>query len=101
MESHGTGGAGFVVPRVAGDCVRVSHKVFILDGTSDGFPDPVRAHAMLGCVYTIFPPYNVYGECQSIGNRSHEVIRMFANMIKWEPLKIFGDGEPAFGGWSA
>ena len=44
--------------------------------------------------YTIFRPHNVYGEGQNISDKYRNVIGIFMNNImKGEPLRIFGDGE--------
>jgi UDP-glucose 4-epimerase len=49
---------------------------------------------MFGLNYTIFRPHNVYGERQNIGDRYRNVVGIFMNQImKGEPMTIFGDGE--------
>lgn len=49
---------------------------------------------VFGLDYTIFRPHNVYGEGQNISDRYRNVIGIFMNNImKGEPLRIFGDGE--------
>jgi UDP-glucose 4-epimerase len=53
-----------------------------------------NAHEMFGLNYVIFRPHNVYGEYQNIGDRYRNVVGIFMNQIlKNEPLSIFGDGE--------
>jgi UDP-glucose 4-epimerase len=52
------------------------------------------SHEMFGLDYIIFRPHNVYGERQNIGDRYRNVVGIFMNQIlKGEPLTIFGDGE--------
>ena len=52
------------------------------------------ARDVFGLPYTIFRPHNVYGEHQNIADRYRNVIGIFFNQImKDEPLTIFGDGE--------
>jgi UDP-glucose 4-epimerase len=52
------------------------------------------AHDMFKLNYIIFRPHNVYGERQNIGDRYRNVVGIFMNQIlKHEPLTIFGDGE--------
>jgi len=49
---------------------------------------------MFGLDYIIFRPHNVYGERQNIGDKYRNVVGIFMNQImKGEPLTIFGDGE--------
>ncbi len=49
---------------------------------------------VFGLDYTIFRPHNVYGEGQNISDKYRNVIGIFMNNImKGEPLRIFGDGE--------
>lgn len=56
--------------------------------------DLAAAHEMFGLNYTIFRPHNVYGEHQHIGDRYRNVVGIFMNqMLRGEPLTIFGDGE--------
>ncbi len=51
-------------------------------------------HAMFGLDYVIFRPHNVYGELQNISDRYRNVLGIFINQImRGEPLSIFGDGE--------
>ncbi|HWX19239.1 MAG TPA: NAD-dependent epimerase/dehydratase family protein [Candidatus Binatia bacterium] len=52
------------------------------------------SHEMFGLDYVIFRPHNVYGERQNIADRYRNVVGIFMNQIlKGEPLTIFGDGE--------
>ena len=52
------------------------------------------AKQMFGLDTVIFRPHNVYGEFQNIGDRYRNVVGIFMNQIlKGEPLTIFGDGE--------
>lgn len=52
------------------------------------------AHRQFGLNFVIFRPHNVYGEHQNIGDRYRNVIGIFlAQMLRGEPLAIFGDGE--------
>ena len=52
------------------------------------------SHEMFGLNYVIFRPHNVYGERQNIGDRYRNVVGIFMNQIlKGEPMTIFGDGE--------
>ena len=52
------------------------------------------SHEMFGLDFVIFRPHNVYGERQNIGDRYRNVVGIFMNQIlKGEPLTIFGDGE--------
>jgi UDP-glucose 4-epimerase len=56
--------------------------------------DLKAAHEMFGLDYVIFRPHNVYGEYQNIGDRYRNVVGIFMNQIlKGEPMTIFGDGE--------
>ncbi|MHB1193107.1 MAG: NAD-dependent epimerase/dehydratase family protein [Longimicrobiales bacterium] len=56
--------------------------------------DLKAAHEMFGLDFVIFRPHNVYGEFQNIGDRYRNVVGIFMNQIlKGEPLVIFGDGE--------
>lgn len=49
---------------------------------------------MFGLPYIIFRPHNVYGERQNIGDKYRNVVGIFMNqLLKGEPLTIFGDGE--------
>jgi UDP-glucose 4-epimerase len=55
--------------------------------------DLAAAHRQFGLNYTIFRPHNVYGEHQNIGDKYRNVVGIFMNQImKGEPIKIFGDG---------
>jgi UDP-glucose 4-epimerase len=52
------------------------------------------SHEMFGMDYIVFRPHNVYGERQNIGDRYRNVVGIFMNqMLKGEPMTIFGDGE--------
>lgn len=52
------------------------------------------SHEMFGLNYIIFRPHNVYGERQNIGDRYRNVVGIFMNqLLKGEPMTIFGDGE--------
>jgi UDP-glucose 4-epimerase len=52
------------------------------------------SHEMFGLNHVIFRPHNVYGERQNIGDRYRNVVGIFMNqLLKGEPLTIFGDGE--------
>jgi UDP-glucose 4-epimerase len=52
------------------------------------------AHEMFGLDYVIFRPHNVYGIYQNVGDRYRNVVGIFMNQIlKGEPMTIFGDGE--------
>jgi len=52
------------------------------------------AHEMFGMDSIIFRPHNVYGTRQNIGDRYRNVVGIFMNqLLKGEPLTIFGDGE--------
>ena len=52
------------------------------------------AKHMFGLDSVVFRPHNVYGEFQNIGDRYRNVVGIFMNQIlKGEPLTIFGDGE--------
>lgn len=52
------------------------------------------AHEMFGLDHVVFRPHNVYGEYQNIGDRYRNVVGIFMNQIlKDEPLTVFGDGE--------
>ncbi|RMB63942.1 NAD-dependent epimerase/dehydratase family protein [Dokdonia sinensis] len=56
--------------------------------------DLENAHKMFGLDYIIFRPHNVYGPGQNIGDKYRNVVGIFMNQIlKGEPLTIFGDGE--------
>lgn len=56
--------------------------------------DLENAHRMFGLDYIIFRPHNVYGPHQNIGDTYRNVVGIFMNQIlKDEPLTIFGDGE--------
>jgi UDP-glucose 4-epimerase len=56
--------------------------------------DLKTTHEMFGLDYVIFRPHNVYGEKQNIGDKYRNVVGIFMNQIlKKEPLTIFGDGE--------
>lgn len=51
------------------------------------------AQRMFGLTYTIFRPHNVVGPRQNIGDKYRNVVGIFMNQImKGEPLTIFGDG---------
>lgn len=55
--------------------------------------DLKAAHQMFGLNYIIFRPHNVYGERQHIGDKYRNVVGIFMNnILKGEPLPIFGDG---------
>lgn len=48
---------------------------------------------MFGLDYVIFRPHNVYGERQNISDKYRNVVGIFINqLMKGEPLSIFGDG---------
>ena len=48
---------------------------------------------IFGLNYLIFRPHNVYGEFQNIGDKYRNVVGIFMNqLLKGEPLTIFGDG---------
>lgn len=52
------------------------------------------SRAMFGLNYVIHRPHNVFGERQNIGDKYRNVVGIFMNNImKGEPIKIFGDGE--------
>ncbi|MBC8553504.1 MAG: NAD-dependent epimerase/dehydratase family protein, partial [Candidatus Brocadiales bacterium] len=52
------------------------------------------SNEMFGLDYIIFRPHNVYGERQNIGDKYRNVVGIYMNQImKGEPLPIFGDGE--------
>ncbi len=52
------------------------------------------SHEMFGLDYVVFRPHNVYGERQNIGDRYRNVVGIFLNqLLKGEPMSIFGDGE--------
>ena len=54
------------------------------------------SHEMFGMDYIVFRPHNVYGERQNIGDRYRNVVGIFMNqLLKGEPMTIFGDGEQA------
>jgi UDP-glucose 4-epimerase len=54
----------------------------------------VASREMFGLDYVSFRPHNVYGERQNIGDRYRNVLGIFINNImRDEPLPIFGDGE--------
>lgn len=56
--------------------------------------DLEAARDMFGLNYVVFRPHNVYGEYQNIGDRYRNVVGIFMNQIlKGEPMTIFGDGE--------
>jgi UDP-glucose 4-epimerase len=56
--------------------------------------DLESAKEKFGLSHTIFRPHNVYGEYQNIGDKYRNVVGIFMNQImKGEPLTIFGDGE--------
>lgn len=56
--------------------------------------DLQSANDMFGLDYVVFRPHNVYGEYQNIGDKYRNVVGIFMNQIlKGEPLTIFGDGE--------
>lgn len=51
------------------------------------------AYQMFGLKYTIFRPHNVFGEYQNLGDPYRNVVGIFMNqMLKNQPLTIFGDG---------
>jgi UDP-glucose 4-epimerase len=41
----------------------------------------------------VFRPHNVYGERQNIGDRHRSIIGIMNEILKHEPLTVFGDGE--------
>jgi UDP-glucose 4-epimerase len=52
------------------------------------------AKHQFGLDFICFRPHNVYGEHQNIGDRYRNVVGIFMNQIlRDEPLTIFGDGE--------
>jgi UDP-glucose 4-epimerase len=54
------------------------------------------SNEMFGLNSIIFRPHNVYGERQNIGDKYRNVVGIFMNQImKGEPLTIFGDGAQA------
>lgn len=56
--------------------------------------DLESAKNKFGLDYVVFRPHNVYGEYQNIGDKYRNVVGIFMNQImKGEPLTIFGDGE--------
>jgi len=56
--------------------------------------DLKNAQHMFGLDYTIFRPHNVYGPHQNIGDTYRNVVGIFMNQVlKKEPLTIFGDGK--------
>jgi UDP-glucose 4-epimerase len=56
--------------------------------------DLYAARHMFGLDYVIFRPHNVYGEYQNLGDRYRNVVGIFMNqLMRGEPLTIFGDGE--------
>lgn len=56
--------------------------------------DLENAHKMFGLDFIIFRPHNVYGPNQHIGDKYRNVVGIFMNqLLKDEPLTVFGDGE--------
>jgi UDP-glucose 4-epimerase len=56
--------------------------------------DLQNAKRMFGLNSVVFRPHNVYGEYQNIGDRYRNVVGIFMNQVlRGEPLTIFGDGE--------
>lgn len=56
--------------------------------------DLAAMHHLFGIDYVIFRPHNVYGENQNIGDPFRNVVGIFMKQIlKGEPLTIFGDGK--------
>jgi len=55
--------------------------------------DIKAANKMWGLPYTIFRPYNVYGERQNLSDPYRNVVGIFLRQaIQGQPLTIFGDG---------
>lgn len=56
--------------------------------------DLKATHELFGLNYVVFRPHNVYGERQNIADRYRNVVGIFMNQVlKGEPMTIFGDGE--------
>ena len=56
--------------------------------------DLKAAHQQFGLRYVLFRPHNVYGAHQNIGDPYRNVLGIFmAQILRGEPLTIFGDGE--------
>lgn len=60
--------------------------------------DLKAANKVFGMNYIIFKPHNVYGERQNMEDKYRNVVTIFINqMMKNEPVTVFGDGEQTRG----